>query len=676
MGNLKDHTKRGIKFSYAYQIKKSRDYFIDRRYMFQKLQSDETSDKYRTAFLKGSKEKQLIYMMKKTNITIIPGKRFQSWIDTGLYVMHFYDIIDNMAPNYEIILAHSVEEMIQLYEADIDEYSRRMCVFLRGIKEYIQIIIEEIDRCLLSCKDNLAHRQLMKTKAYFQNMLTKSVEDLEEGFQRILFWSTLFWQSQHRLVGLGRLDKILAGLKLPNDQDTVDLIVDFYKELHRYFAFKSNGCMLGDTGQIIELGGIGANGKYFWTRLTYLFIYALKSCMLPDPKILLRVSSKMPDDLLELALQCIATGIGCPLLSNDDVIVPALEQFGYSHYDACDYITSACWEPLSYGRSLEQNNIKSINYAEALVSTYTDDTFEFCPDFEKVLSLYLDKLAKQVEGMLTRLGILKWEPDPLASLFTESCTVLKRDISEGGAKYSNYGLLGTGMANAVNSLLNIKHFVFQEKCYSLKEMKEACISNFGRRYSGLQRDMQGQEYFGRDDEEAIWITKRISDKVYNICKGWKNSFGGTLKWGLSAPAYVESGKSTEATLDGRNKGMPLASHISCRSAYTELVNFACRLDYAGQKSNGNVIDFFVAPEYILNNFQKFMKFIKISIEKGFFQMQMNVVSSKELIAAKERPELFPELIVRVWGFSAYFNDLPEEYKDILINRAVESEQRI
>ena len=69
-----------------------------------------------------------------------------------------------------------------------------------------------------------------------------------------------------------------------------------------------------------------------------------------------------------------------------------------------------------------------------------------------------------------------------------------------------------------------------------------------------------------------------------------------------------------------------------------------------------------------------MLFIKSAIEVGFFELQLNVVSSKTLIEAKKNPELFPDLIVRVWGFSAYFKDLPEEYQDVLIQRAIDNEK--
>ena len=126
---------------------------------------------------------------------------------------------------------------------------------------------------------------------------------------------------------------------------------------------------------------------------------------------------------------------------------------------------------------------------------------------------------------------------------------------------------------------------------------------------------------------------------------------------------------------GRLSGSALTTHISGKGGvgYTELVNFASQMDYSGHRANGNVVDFFVTPEFLEQNLSKFALFILGSIRQGFFEIQMNVVSSKVLIEAKENPKDFPDLIVRVWGFSAYFVELPAEYQEVLINRALQSE---
>ena len=158
-------------------------------------------------------------------------------------------------------------------------------------------------------------------------------------------------------------------------------------------------------------------------------------------------------------------------------------------------------------------------------------------------------------------------------------------------------------------------------------------------------------------------------------KDYINPIGGKIKFGLSSPFYIRDAKGVAADFAGRKKGNPYSTHISSIDAtYTEVINFAGKLDYSGHAFNGNVVDFFVSPSFIENNTEKFKLFMKAAINIGYFQMQMNIMDSKTLIDAKQHPDKYPGLIVRVWGFSAYFNDLPEDYKNVLIERAIESEK--
>lgn len=130
-----------------------------------------------------------------------------------------------------------------------------------------------------------------------------------------------------------------------------------------------------------------------------------------------------------------------------------------------------------------------------------------------------------------------------------------------------------------------------------------------------------------------------------------------------------------ASFDGRKKGEPFSVHISSGEgiAYTELMNFASKLDYSGKRFNGNVVDFMVMPALVKQNIAQFVQLIKVSLLQGCCQLQANVIDAATLILAKNNPNDFPNLIVRVWGFNAYFNELPEEYKDYLIERARQNE---
>ena len=278
--------------------------------------------------------------------------------------------------------------------------------------------------------------------------------DLKSALQSILLWNSLLWQTGHNLVGLGRLDKVLAKYPLPENAE--DFLCDFLKTLHCEYTFKS-GVLKGDTGQIILLGGLDENGEYFCNEYTKLFIKCIEKIHLPDPKLLLRCSKNMPKELMELSMECNATGIGSPLFSNDDIVIPKLIDFGYEANDAYNYGVSACWEPLSIGNSLEQNNLANVEYGSCMHQVLVDEMLSECSTFDDVLNVFYKKLEDNSIQIKKRLDKFVWEDDPLLSLMMG----LKTDIAEGGAKYNDYGILSVGMSAAVNSLLNIKKFVFE-----------------------------------------------------------------------------------------------------------------------------------------------------------------------------------------------------------------------
>ncbi len=265
--------------------------------------------------------------------------------------------------------------------------------------------------------------------------------------------------------------------------------------------------------------------------------------------------------------------------------------------------------------------------------------------------------------------------DPLLSVFMNDCYENKKDVSWGGARYHHIGITSVAMGNLVNSLLNIKEYVFDRKLYTLYDVKECVIQNYEGNET-LWKELKAKtSRYGTDDEEVIVLVNEITSCVSNELEAYRSYLGGKIKVGLSGAAYMDAARGFGASFDGRKAGDAFTVHISNEdnNGFTEIVNFASQMEYSTARFNGNVIDFMVSPDFIHNNWDKFMDFLMLSIKKGFFEMQMNVVSSKTLIEARRKPEQFPNLIVRVWGFSAYFKDLPEDYKDVLIERALNNE---
>lgn len=375
------------------------------------------------------------------------------------------------------------------------------------------------------------------------------------------------------------------------------------------------------------------------------------------------------------ALNCVKTGIGSPLFANDDVIIPALVQYGYKKEDACNYVTSACWEPMISGKSSEQNNCQKINYAMPLAEIIKNSYSYKISSYDELKEIYYMNLKEYIHGQVKRIYTRKYQEAPVLSVFTER--INKEDISENTAIYNDYGVTTVGLSNVVNSFLVLKKLVWDTNEYTFDAIIKACITDYtGNDLLREKIKSMCNLFWGTDNEEVISLTNEILEKANLFIDQCQNRFSLKIKIGLSSPDYIAEGKKTGATPDGRKKGEPLGVHISSEGgrAYTEIINFASAVNTGGRNINGNVVDLMVSPGFIENNFDKFVDFMMISMEVGYFEMQMNVVSSKVLIDAKRHPEKFPNLIVRVWGFSAYFNELPEEYKDILIERALDNER--
>lgn len=649
-----------LKKTKFYQNRIANKYYLNTNNTYTKI---DKSKKF-ICYYKKNKVNQYLDLFSKINIELDSNSRFQMWLNLECYFVNLNTLADNMSVDYSIILSNSINNLIKKYECKNNSIGQEYCKLLKGINLYLDRIINKIEIELKYSKKNEFY--LCKSLELFRNMKDKKAETVEDVFQRIIFWSSIFWQSQHRLMGLGRMDKLLNNIEFKgSNEELKNLIKDFYITMHKYYLFKSNN-LIGDTGQIIILGGLENNNSYFCNKYTYAFIEALKEQYLPDPKILLRVAKSMPDDLLELALKCIATGVGSPLLSNDEIVVESLKELTENENDAFNYVTSACWEPLIYGKSMDKNNLSCINYAQPIVDMYKDKEFFKCTRFEDVLNLYLKYLNIQLDNIKNRLDKIKWEKDPLISMFFSSCIDNDKDISEGGGAYNNYGILSVGLANAIDSLCIIRDLLSLGIEYQLEDL----ISNKNISNKEIEK-IKRNKYFAKDDDNIVKLVKEILDFTSLNLKNYCNKFGGKIKWGLSSPGYIDVGKITEATFDGRDGGDPLSVHISSIDSipYTEIINFSSKIYYKGIRSNGNVVDLFISPNWINDNFEKFFLFIKASINVGFFQMQMNVVSSKQLIEAQLNPLKYPNLIVRVWGFSALFNDLPKEYQDLLIKRA-------
>lgn len=509
---------------------------------------------------------------------------------------------------------------------------------------------------------------------YLERLMDTTPQSLDEALQKILFFNALLWSSEHRHIGLGRLDLILQpylDADISNGTLSVSqakaMVRDFVVVLSGHTVYKSVG-LIGDTGQVILLSGTDASGRYVENDLTHMFIEIIEELNIPDPKLILRVCPQTTPQLWQRAIRCVARGNGSPLMANEPKIMALMEQFGYEKSDVVDFGTSACWEPLIVGKSFDQNNsIENINIPQIVSSVVNSQIFESYADFQRAI---LEAITKEVSRIAGQYKTIKFDRSPIHSIWMDGCVESLTDISQGGAKYNFHGFLATGLPNAVNSLLNIEEFVFNRKELSYAELRDVLRNNFEGHEPLRARLMANGKKFGLTDIQVIDLSNRLMSAISEeIEKTTVN--GNKAKVGFSSPGYLMCAVDTPATADGRRRGEPFATHISPvghEIDFAQIIDFAAALDYSGNKINGNVVDFILSDQYA-KNADKFAHILSVAFNKGVFEMQLNVLNLDQLLAAKANPALYPSLVVRVWGFSAYFNDLPESYKDHLIERA-------
>lgn len=574
--------------------------------------------------------------------------------------------VASLTADYEQVLNLSLEKVKQEL-TDGSDFSQGMLVLIQSIEK----LASRIKNKLLKLNRN--NPRTTKLCNYFPKMLYRKPESFDEALQKILFYNALLWQNRLWHNGLGRLDKILYPYYLKDidngiltHQEAKEKLKHFILTIGKDTDYKSMS-LTGDTGQVILLGGINNTGKDVCNPLTLLFIELISELSIPDPKLILRVNSQTPQAIWLATEKCLTTGCGSPLIMNEDVIIPLMEKFGYDRTDCSEVGTSACWEPLIIGKSFDQNNpvanIISLSPLNEILKI--NRNYE---TFDEFLNAYIDKLKQNIEKE-TDIRI-QFDKSPILSLLYDKCIENQRDISEGGATYYYHGMQVVSFPNTINSLLNIKKYVFEEKVLTLKQCQSIIENNYQNSEDIRQLFNANDDKFGKATPFILEMTNHIMSAISeSISKVRIN--GNKVKIGFSSPAYIDAARTFPASLDGRKYGEPFATHISPVSQdvdISEILEFATQMDYTGNKLNGNVVDFTI-PSAFVHTPEKLISLLKASCKAGVYELQLNVLNAQQLKEAKLHPEKYPNLVVRVWGFSAYFNDLPEEFKDNLIHRA-------
>lgn len=506
----------------------------------------------------------------------------------------------------------------------------------------------------------------------------KKPENFQEALQFLRLMHYCLWCSFNYHNTLGRFDQYLypyLKADLESGALTKESALELLEEFFISFNIDSDlypGMQQGDNGQSMVLGGRDADGKDLYNELSALCMQASLELRLIDPKINLRVHENTPLSLYERGTELTKQGLGFPQYSNDEVIIPALLRWGYDKEDAYNYVVAACWEFIIPGCGMDIPNIDGLSFSQVLVRCLPK--LSACGTFEEFLELVRQEISNTIREMTKNYRNVYMEPSTVMSLMMDGCVENGRDISKGN-KYNNYGIHGSGLSTAVDSLAAIEKYVFTEKSVTVEELLNALEHNF-EGYEELRNKLRFDgPKMGNDNDQVDRLAVKLLDWFAESLEGIHNDRGGIYRAGTgSAMYYIWHSKDLQATPDGRDAGEEFACNYSpslfsrCRGPVSIIKSFA-KPDLT-KVANGGPLTIELYDSLFRNqeSIGKVAMFVKSFMDMGGHQMQINAVNREKLLDAKAHPENYRNLIVRVWGWSGYFVELDEVYQDQIIKR--------
>ena len=492
---------------------------------------------------------------------------------------------------------------------------------------------------------------------------------------RVLHYA--LWCEGEYHCGLGRLDQYLlpyyeadrAAGRL-TDVEALEWLEEFFVACNRDSDLYI-GVQQGDNGQSVMLGGMTREGAPAFNALSRLCLAACGELKLVDPKINLRVDKSTPLEVYEAGTELTAKGLGFPQYANDDVVIPALVRWGYDLADARDYSVAACWEFLIPGCGLDINNIDAVSFSGCLDAALR--AVPDAPSYAAVERAFLDEIQRRADALVQKYRHVDVLPGPFVSVLSDGCIDRARDICR-GAKYNNFGIHGTGISVAVDSLASVRELVFEKRLVTLPELVRLLDTDFAGRPDVLSAAKAAPK-MGNADPRADEIATRLLAFWGHAFDGRRNDRGGLFRPGTgSAMHYIWHAREIPASADGRLKGQPLSA------------NYAPSLDVP-VKGPVSVVRSFTEPDLVPvcnggpltieihdsafarpDGVTKVAQLVKFFVARGGHQMQINTINRETLLDAQAHPERHRHLIVRVWGWSGYFVELDREYQDQIIRR--------
>lgn len=635
----------------------------------------------------------------------------------------------HLAVNYEKILAFGLkgyEERVKDLKAKLDLtdpdsidkniFYKAVLIVIEAVHQFAQRYSKLAQELADREKDSKRKAELLEISRICAKVPYEPATSFYEAVQSVWFIQLILQiESNGHSLSYGRFDQYIYPYYIKDIQEKVitkdealELLTCLWIKTLTINKVRSQAHTLSSAGspmyQNVTIGGQTPDKKDAVNELSFVVLQSVAQTRLTQPNLTVRYHKNINKAFFDDCIEVMKLGFGMPALNNDEIIIPSFINWGVKEEDAYNYSAIGCVETAVPGKwGYRCTGMSYINFPRVLLCAMNDGVdlttgkrftkgygyFKDMKSYEELLSAW-DKTVRE----MTRYSVIvenaidkaseRDVPDILCSALTDDCIGRGKTIKEGGAVYDFISGLQVGIANMADSLAAIKKLVFEEKKITPIQLWNAILDDFQSDENKKIQAMLIDEVpkYGNDIDYVDNLVVEAYDSYLDEIKKYPNTryhrgpIGGIRYGGTSSiSANVGQGMGTMATPDGRNAYEPLAegcspAHNADKNGPTAVFKSVAKLP-TEKITGGVLLNQKMTPQMLSTeeNKQKLEMLIRAFFNRLHgYHVQYNIVSRETLIDAQKHPEKHKDLIVRVAGYSAFFNVLSKKTQDDIIGR--------
>ena len=635
----------------------------------------------------------------------------------------------HLAVNYEKILAFGLkgyEERVKDLKAKLDLtdpdsidkniFYKAVLIVIEAVHQFAQCYSKLAQELADKEKDSKRKAELLEISRICAKVPYEPATSFYEAVQSVWFIQLILQiESNGHSLSYGRFDQYMYPYYIKDIQEKVitkdealELLTCLWIKTLTINKVRSQAHTLSSAGspmyQNVTIGGQTPDKKDAVNELSFIVLQSVAQTRLTQPNLTVRYHKNINKKFFDDCIEVMKLGFGMPALNNDEIIIPSFINWGVKEEDAYNYSAIGCVETAVPGKwGYRCTGMSYINFPRVLLCAMNDGVdlttgkrftkgygyFKDMKSYEELLSAW-DKTVRE----MTRYSVIvenaidkaseRDVPDILCSALTDDCIGRGKTIKEGGAVYDFISGLQVGIANMADSLAAIKKLVFEEKKITPTQLWNAILDDFQSDENKKIQAMLIDEVpkYGNDIDYVDNLVVEAYDSYLDEIKKYPNTryhrgpIGGIRYGGTSSiSANVGQGMGTMATPDGRNAYEPLAegcspAHNADKNGPTAVFKSVAKLP-TEKITGGVLLNQKMTPQMLSTeeNKQKLEMLIRAFFNRLHgYHVQYNIVSRETLIDAQKHPEKHKDLIVRVAGYSAFFNVLSKKTQDDIIGR--------